>query len=81
MDMTTTTGTTKPETSDEESDTPRTDYNNPAKNTEQNEERNLEGGPLVGEPSKIDFSKYRRHFIGALEDVIKKTFENTTQLG
>ena len=80
-DMTTATGTTKPETSDEESDTPRTDYNNPAKNTDQNDERKLEGGPLVGEPSKIDFAKYRRHFIGASEDVIKKTFENTTQLG
>ena len=35
----------------------------------------------MGSPSKIDYGQYRRHFAGASEDVIKKTFENTTQLG
>ena len=46
---------------DEESDSDnddinqRTDYNNPAKSTEQNEERKVEGGPYIGKPSEINF--------------------------
>ena len=70
----------RPVGSDDEIE-PRTDYNNPAKSTEQNEECSVQSGPLVGSPSRIDHVKYRRHFVGASGDVIKKTFKNTTQLG
>ena len=70
---------------DDESDAstgePRTDYNNPAKSTSQNDPRRIEGGPYVGRPKQIDFEKLRRNFCGAPVDVLKKTFENTTQLG
>ena len=72
---------------DEESDSDdddinqRTDYNNPAKSTKQNEERKVEGGPYIGKPSEINFEKFRMHFCGAPVNVIEKTFENTTQMG
>ena len=69
------------DTSGDESDTPRTDYNNPAKSTTQNDERKIEGGPYVGKPSEINFEKLRMHFCGAPVDVIEKTFQNTTQMG
>jgi hypothetical protein len=67
--------------SDGESETPRTDYNNPAKSTLQEDEVPLRGGPLVGKPSRIDHEQYQRHFCGVPVEVIKKTFENTTQMG
>ena len=59
----------------------RTDYNNPAKSTDQNDPRAVEGGPYVGRPSKIDYEKYQKNFCGASPEVIEKTFENTTQMG
>ena len=58
---------------------PRTDYNNKAKTTTQNEERVV--GPYLGKPSSIDYGDYARHFGGVPEEVIRKTFQNTTQLG
>ena len=66
---------------DDDISEPRTDYNNPAKTTDVNEERKVEGGPYVGKPSKIDFEKYRKNFCGAPVKVIEETFKNTTQLG
>ena len=36
----------------------RTDYNNPAKSTEQNKPRQFESGPWIGKPSKVDFNNY-----------------------
>ena len=78
--------TTVTETDDEDEDSsddeePRTDYNNPSKSTEQNDERQVEGGPYIGKPSEIDYEKLRMNFCGAPVDKIKKTFQNTTQLG
>ena len=35
-----------------------TDYNNPAKSTDQNEPRQFEGRPWIGKPSKVDFDNY-----------------------
>ena len=60
---------------------PRTDYNNPAKSTLQNEPRHIEGGPYAGKPKQIDFERLRRNFCGAPVNVLQKTFENATQLG
>ena len=65
----------------EESDSPRTDYNNPAKDVSQNDPRKVEGGPLIGRPSKINYDGLRKNFCGATAEVVEKTFENTTQLG
>ena len=57
----------------------RTDYNNPAKSTLQNEPRVM--GPYLGKPSKEHYSEYARYLGGVPEKVIEKTFKNTTQLG
>ena len=65
----------------EELDSPRTDYNNPAKSTKDNDDRKVLGGPYIGKPSKIDFERYRKNFCGAPVKVIEETFKNTTQLG
>ena len=65
----------------EEEDATRTGYNNPAKSTAQNEKRTVEGGPMIGKPSQIDFEKYRKNFAGAPPDVVERTFESTTQMG
>ena len=59
----------------------RTDYNNKEKSTTQNDIRSVQGGPLVGKPSTIDYTKYQRHFVGAPANVVEKTFQNTTQMG
>ena len=65
----------------EEESTTRTGYNNPAKSTTQNEKRIVEGGPMIGKPSQIDFERYRKNFVGAPLDVVERTFESTTQMG
>ena len=65
------------EAADSDEDMPRTDYNNPAKATSQNYQRKVKGGPYVGEPSTIDYEKYKMHFGGAPINVIEKTFEKT----
>ena len=65
----------------EDEGSPRTDYNNPAKSTEQNEPRTVEGGPYVGKPSKINYEHLRENFCGATPKAVEKTFENTTQMG
>ena len=59
----------------------RTDYNNKAKSTTQNDSRKVQGGTLVGKPSTIDYTKYQKHFVGAPANVVEKTFQNTTQMG
>ena len=41
----------------------------------------MRGGPLIGEPANINYAKYAKYFCGVPELVIKKTLENTTQLG
>ena len=64
---------------DEDEASPRTDYNNKAKSTTQNDERII--GPYLGKPSKIHYADYARHFGGVPEARIEKTFRNTTQLG
>ncbi len=67
---------------DSDSDTePRTDYNNPAKSTTQNEVREYEGGPRVAKPSKINYELYRKYLGGVPVNVVEKTFQNTTQMG
>ena len=62
-----------------EKETPRTDYNNKAKSTSQNDERVV--GPYLGKPSKKRYGDYARHFGGVPDEVIRQTFNNTTQLG
>ena len=57
----------------EDDDEARTDYNNPAKSTEQNDRRTVQGGPMVGKPSKIDFARYQKHVAGAPVDVVERT--------
>ena len=64
---------------DDSDDPPRTDYNNPAKSTSQNEERIL--GPYLGKPSKVHYPEYAKYLGGVPENIIEKTFKNTTQLG
>ena len=59
----------------------RTDYNNRARSTTQNDSCAVRGGPLVGKPSTIDYTKCQRHFVGAPANVVEKTFQNTTQMG
>ena len=64
--------------------TPRTDYNNPAKSTNQSsedDERVIRLKPYTLEPNKENYSKLARHFGGAPLKTIKKTFESATQLG
>ena len=65
----------------EDESSPRTDYNNPAKSTSQNEPRKVVGGPYVGRPSHIDYDDLRKNFCGVPAEVVEKTFKNTTQLG
>ena len=77
-EKTSTDGTQETDSMTEE---PITDYNNPAKNTSQNEKREITGGPLVGSPKELNWDKHAQFFGGVSEDVIRKTFENTTQLG
>ena len=60
-------------------DVPRTDYNNPAKSTLQNEPRTA--GPYMGKPTKHDYAVLAQNFVGVPQKVIEKTFENTTQRG
>ena len=68
--------------SEEELDTaPRTDYNNPAKSTSQNDEREIETGPYLGKLKEEDYERLRMNFCGAPTEVVKQTFKNTTQLG
>ena len=67
---------------DSDSDSePRTDYNNPAKSTTQNETREYEGGPRLARPSKINYEQYRKYLGGVPVNVVEKTFQNTTQMG
>ena len=63
--------TSKTESIDkDESTAPRTDYNNRAKDTSQNEPRTA--GPYRGKPSKRHYSDYARHFGGVPEKVIRR---------
>ena len=64
---------------DDSEDPPRSDYNNPAKSTKQNDDR--ETGPYLGKPSKVNYPEYARYLGGVSEKIIEKTFKNTTQLG
>ena len=50
--------------------TPRTDYNNPAKSTEQNDSQTVEGGPYVGKSSKINYEALGENFCGATPEVM-----------
>ncbi len=79
-DVTVTTADESADPSDEETP-PETGYNNPAKNTAQNDMREIEGGPLIGKPKEIDYAKFAKFFGGVPEEVVRRTFENTTQLG
>ena len=58
----------------------RTDYNI-SNSTTQNGPRTVRGGPLVGNPTPTDYTKYQKHFVGAPVNVVEKTFQNTTQMG
>ncbi len=59
---------------------PRTDFSNPAKSTERDND-GIEVGPYLIKPAKKDYADYARHFCGATELVIEKTFKATTQYG
>ena len=62
---------------------PITSYNNPAKSTDQEtpEQRSLRVKPYRLYPSKENYAQLAQYFGGATLPVLKKTFENTTQLG
>ena len=65
----------------DDQDTPRTDYNNPAKvNDHEVESRMWVSAPLTKQ-KKEDISKYEKFFCGLPKGTIEKTFEATTRLG
>ena len=65
------------------SDGQRTDYNNPAKSTDQDEEGDIKVrfGPRSIKPTEENFPELSRFFGGATKETIKRTLEVTTQLG
>ena len=64
---------------------PRTDYNNPAKSTLQNEADDvkaaLRSGPFNITPNEENYHELAKFFGGAPLPTLKKTFKATTQLG
>ena len=65
---------------DSDDEAPQTDSNNQAKSTDR-DRGDIETGPILVKPSKADYAEYARHFCGAPELAIEKTFAATTQYG
>ena len=72
--------TSKQDDNDSFEGAPRTDYSNPARSTVRDDDE-MEVGPYLSKPTKKNYADYARHFCGATEAVIEKTFKATTQYG
>jgi hypothetical protein len=65
----------------DDQDTPRTDYNNPSKAKDHEDESRMWVSALLTKQKKEDISKYKKFFCRLPRETIEKTFEATAQLG